>query len=562
MDNKIQESKKEILNYFQAFEKLLKKGNELGIDLNEIESKLSSIIENIQNGKIMVALVGGFSEGKTTLAASWLGRLEDNMKIDPDESSDDIQIYRPEGLEADCEIIDTPGLYGGKSFEDGTKFKDLTLKYVSEAHLILFVLDPVNPIKDSHAETIKWLFRDLNKIDSVIFVLNKMDQVADLTDPEDFKETFDVKKKNIEDALDRMIGLSPEEREALTICAVSANPKGKGLEFWFNRISDYIDRSKIGNLRKLTNGVLSKSKSSLIKNASISGIRDIIIQQKEASLPILNELCLAIESRKDALDALKNDFTFIQKKINDLKAPLKEELITYKNELFNKFNGADQTNIFQYFTEEIGENAINYQSRVLSIVERYVNEINGLSNNLVKSFQSELDFVDNLLEKNNSSLIKMGVNGLKAIPIKQLHSVINSSRHFLNNSLGTAIKFKPWGITKLAKGASGVFAGLVALVEVWETISIYRKNKKLENSKNEIIKMVSKTIDEQLKIINDKEDFIKTFAPNLNDLKSQIDAISAAYNSALENKLAIEEWAKKVEAFSSENIEDIEYQEA
>jgi len=561
MDNNfIQEGKIQAIKYFNAFEDLLKKGVEFGVELSDIDSKLVSIKETLKNGKIRVALVGGFSEGKTTLAASWLGSLEDTMKIDPDESSDDIQIYRPQGLEKDCEIIDTPGLYGGKSLDDGTKFKELTLKYVSEAHLVLFVLDPVNPIKDSHAETVKWLFRDLKKINSVIFVLNKMDEVADLTDPEDFQEAFEIKKKNIEDALDRMIGLSLAEKEALLITAVSANPKNKGLDFWFNRNDDYLNRSRIGNLRELTNNVLSKSKDSLVKNANLSVIKDILIKQNKATMPIINKIAQSIESRKDILTNLHNDFNLAEKKINAMKAPLREELIAYKIELLNKFNGSDVSTFPQYVTEEVGENAINFQSRVISIVERYVNEVNGLSNSLIKSFESEIDFAENLFEKNNS-LIKNGIKGLKGIPVNQWHSIINNSRNVLNSTFGTAIKFKPWGITKLAKGASGAMAGIGVGIEAWETISTILKKRKFEKAQKEIIDLVTSTLDEQIKITNDQDVFIKTFAPNLNQLKNQIEIINDAYNHALNNREEIQNWMDSVQTFSFEKVIDINHEE-
>ncbi|MCG8785152.1 hypothetical protein G1K52_05165 [Tenacibaculum finnmarkense] len=563
-NNNIQDYKKNIIHYFDAFQKLLKKGEEFGINLEELESKLSSAKENIQNGKIKVALVGGFSEGKTTLAAGWLGTIKDNMKIDPDESSDDIQIYRPKGFENDCEIIDTPGLYGNKKLENGTKFKELTLKYVSEAHLILFVLDPVNPIKDTHKETIKWLFRDLKKNNSVIFVLNKMDEVADLTDVEDFEEMFQIKKKNIQNSLERMIGLTSQEKEALIITAVSANPKEKGLEFWFKRNEDYLKRSRIGELRTLTNNVLSNSKESLIKNANLSIIQDVIIKQTTDSLPILNQFTKAINSRQETLEVLQKDYAFTEQKIIGIKAPLREELIAYKNELNNKFNGADISNFPQYISEEIGENAINFQSRISSIVERYVGEVNGLSNSLMKSFESEINFTENLLDKNNN-VIKNGVKGLKTIPVQQWHGIINSSRHMLNGAFGTAIKFKPWGITKLAKGASGAIAGIGVAMEIYEMFTAYQKKEKLQKEKQEIINLVSNTIDEQLKILNDPETFMKTFAPNLQGLKEQINAINEAYNSVLRNKEKIEIWRGNVQNFSFENtkeiIEDVTHEE-
>jgi len=561
MNNQIINIKRQMIESFTSFENLLNLGKNLGISFDDdVQKKLNDVKQTLSKGKIKVALVGGFSEGKTTLAASWLGYIEDNMKIDPDESSDDIIVYHPIGLENDCEIIDTPGLYGSKSFEDGSLFKEKTLNFVSEAHLILFVLDPVNPIKDSHKDTIHWLFRDLNKIDSVIFVINKMDMVADLTDPEDFQDQFEIKKKSIEKALDRMISLTEKEKQSLNITAVAANPKGKGLEFWFNRKEDYNNRSRINNLRAITNKILSDSKEILVKRANFSVIQDVVLKQNKATIKILQEYDQSITQRKDTLDNLIRDYDRAYQQIISIKAPLKESLISYKKELILKFNGADVNTFPELVIEEIGNEAINFQSRLLSLIENYTNEINGIANSLNKSFESEINFAESFFEKHND-WIKQGINGLKAIPVSQWHGIINSSRHFLNGTFNTAIKFKPWGITKLAKGTTATMGVLGLAIEAWETISTIGKKNKIDNAKKEIVNLVSETIDEQLKIINDQEKFLQTFAPNLNKMKGQIDIFEDAYSSVQNQKQKIEEWFTKVGNFRFEEIEDVEFVE-
>lgn len=65
--------------------------------------ELSEYIEKVErmmneDGDISVVLLGRFSDGKTSAIAGLLGRLESNMKIDNDESSDELTIYRPKDL--------------------------------------------------------------------------------------------------------------------------------------------------------------------------------------------------------------------------------------------------------------------------------------------------------------------------------------------------------------------------------------------------------------------------------------------------------------------------------
>lgn len=558
--NQIKKEKTAKIEQFQYLLELLKGGDRFGIQLEGISEKINSIITNIQTEKIKVALVGGFSEGKTTVAAGWMGKVEDNMKIDPDESSDAIHLYRPEGIEEDFEVIDTPGLFGGKEFVNGDKFKEITLKYISEAHLILYVLDPVNPIKESHAETVKWLFRDLGKIDSVIFVLNKMDEVADLLDEEDFDEVVKIKKENIITSLERLIKLSPEEKEKINVVAISANPKDKGLEFWLQRTEDYNSRSRINFLREQTNFIIQKNKEELIGNSELSSIKDLILRHTKTAMPVLQNLEYEISNRKDSLNNIEEDVEGLQKKVQDIKGPLREDLITYKNELISKFGGADITTLKQYITEEIGSDGINFESRISNIVEGYMTEISGITKSIGKSIENEMDFSESLY-KQHMKIIKDGAEGLKAIPLNQWHSVINTSRNFINSTFKTSIKFKPWGITKLARGAQGAAVGIGVLLEAYEIFSKARDKNEFEKAKSDTINLISETIDEQLKNINNSDTFIKTFAPKLTILEKQLVDLKTVYSSILEKKQEMENWINNVNKFSLKYSEEIGFEE-
>lgn len=175
---------------FDVIDKLVDQGIALGLDLSDVKSKIQSIKSMVNDGIIRIVLLGSFSDGKTTAVAGLLGRLDDSMKIDSDESSDELTVYRPDGLKEGFEIVDTPGLFGSKEKEvDGrmVKFSKITEKYISEAHIVIYVCDAVNPLKDSHVPIIKKVLRDFGKLDSTIFVINKMDEAGyDMTDESDY----------------------------------------------------------------------------------------------------------------------------------------------------------------------------------------------------------------------------------------------------------------------------------------------------------------------------------------------------------------------------------------
>lgn len=83
------------LQKLTALKQLLQKGVEYIPELQSYLGKIDSIVDSINDGEISVVLLGSFSDGKTSAIAGLLGRLEDNMKIDNDESSDELTIYRP-----------------------------------------------------------------------------------------------------------------------------------------------------------------------------------------------------------------------------------------------------------------------------------------------------------------------------------------------------------------------------------------------------------------------------------------------------------------------------------
>ena len=109
------------LRHFDELRSLLKEGSNLGLVLSDVINKLDSVVKSVSDDIIKIVLLGSFSDGKTTAIAGMLGRLDDSMKIDLDESSDDLVVYRPIDLKDGFEIVDTPGLWGTKEKDIDTK---------------------------------------------------------------------------------------------------------------------------------------------------------------------------------------------------------------------------------------------------------------------------------------------------------------------------------------------------------------------------------------------------------------------------------------------------------
>ncbi len=124
-------------------------GEEYGIKVEEsLKDKIRNAMKDVAGQKLKVALVGGFSCGKTSIAAAWIDRLDKSMKIDHQESNDEVKIYN---IDDEIELVDTPGLFGFKvkthdsDKNKGERYKDITKKYISEAHLNFIRAQPVKP---------------------------------------------------------------------------------------------------------------------------------------------------------------------------------------------------------------------------------------------------------------------------------------------------------------------------------------------------------------------------------------------------------------------------------
>ncbi|GAA8490977.1 hypothetical protein KKKH50_09470 [Helicobacter pylori] len=91
-DYKKSQQKKEVDKNLNKVCEIIEEGVRNQIE-ESFKAKINSAIQSATDQKLRVALVGGFSEGKTSIAAAWIERLDKSMKIDHQESSDAVKIY-------------------------------------------------------------------------------------------------------------------------------------------------------------------------------------------------------------------------------------------------------------------------------------------------------------------------------------------------------------------------------------------------------------------------------------------------------------------------------------
>lgn len=98
MESTLSEFKKQQtieLQILAKLKKFIEMGESLGVEIDStIKLKLLNAMSEVETNKLKVALIGGFSEGKTSIAAAWLEKLDKStMKITHKESSDEVKIY-------------------------------------------------------------------------------------------------------------------------------------------------------------------------------------------------------------------------------------------------------------------------------------------------------------------------------------------------------------------------------------------------------------------------------------------------------------------------------------
>ncbi|WRE87696.1 50S ribosome-binding GTPase [Helicobacter pylori] len=524
-------------------------GEKYGIKIEEsLKDKIHNAMENVAGQKLKVALVGGFSEGKTSIAAAWIERLDkESMKIDHQESSDAVKIYN---IDDEMELVDTPGLFGFKEkITDSGKierYKDITKKYISEAHLILYALNPSNPIKESHKDDLNWLFRTLNLLSRTIFVISRFDEEADIEDEEDYNKRFKIKKENIQSRLNDLISLSEKEKEGLIIVAVAANPYDLGVEHWLKHQEEFQKLSHIKALQDATQKKIKENggKLTIIEEAKKSVIQDVVYRQMPPAKQALQDINREMEYLNKTLEKRRKDIQDLNKEISQARIHLREFIIRYFSDLISQVSGTSLETFNDFAEREIGDKGINIETRVQNAFERQTQGIVNEISKIETGFNADMSF----FEKHAGALGKIGINFLNqsgfinATNIKVARDGIVAVAKFTGIDL--ALKFKPWGAFKLASNLNKALPLIGLAFEVWDSWSKYQKEQKFEKAKKEMVSNFDNQKKEILDLINDEKTFKEKCFPSALELEKSLQEIKEAIEKTQAYGQEFEKWIK------------------
>ncbi|UKJ12266.1 50S ribosome-binding GTPase [Helicobacter pylori] len=551
-----QENLKKLLDF-------IKTGEKYGIEIEEsFKAKINSAIQSATDQKLKVALVGGFSEGKTSIAAAWIERLDKSMKIDHQESSDAVKIY---DIDNEMELVDTPGLFGFKEkITDSGKierYKDITKKYISEAHLILYTLNPSNPIKESHKDDLNWLFRTLNLLSRTIFVISRFDEEADIEDEEDYNKRFKIKKENIQNRLNDLISLSEKEKESLIIVAVAANPFDLGVEHWLKHQEEFQKLSHIKALQDATQKKIKENggKLTIIGEAKKSVIQDVVYRQMPPAKQALQDINREMEYLNKTLEKRRKGIQDLNGEISQARIHLREFITRYFSDLIRQVLGTSLETFNDFVTREIGDKGINIDTRVQNEFERQTQGIVNEISKIETGFNADMSF----FEKHAGAFGKIGINFLNqggfinATNIKLARDTLVAAGKFVGIDL--ALKFKPWGAVNLAGNINKGLPLIGLLIEVWDSWKESQKIEKLEKAKGEMKSNFNNQKQEILNLINDETRFKQTCFPMALELEKCIQACEENVKKTQECTQGLEKWIEIGEYFiKGEDFIDVE----
>ncbi|WP_395147436.1 LeoA/HP0731 family dynamin-like GTPase [Moraxella atlantae] len=537
----------------------LKRGAEFGINAPiEWLNKINSIQRENSDQKLKVVLIGGFSEGKTSIAAAWLGKIDkDTMNISQSESSNEVKIY---SVDEKCVLIDTPGLYGYKEKRNADtaqieKYKDITKRYVSEAHIVLYVMNSSNPIKESHKEDLVWLFKTLNLLPRTVFVLSRFDEVADVEDEEEYLRVLKIKQDDVKVRLKDLLNLTETEAQKLNIVGISANPFDEGTEYWLKNVNEFKKLSHIENLQKATTAIVEENGNinQIVNDTKKSVFLDI--RQKE--LPEIEESHRLV---KKELKELKNIYDFeedslrtLKKKIDHAKSNLHNDIQGYFSDLIKQVNGASMDTISDFLIDEIGDEGVLIDSKVKQIFNRNTTALHSDIKHQIIEFNNKLDTIDTAFSRMTKQGVSQLVKNIKFDnnTVKMARDMIVEGGKLIGADLSKVLKFKPWGAVHLANKLN-VFLSIAGLgFEAWDSYEQHKKQEEFERAQAEMIDNLKKHQKMLIDTIN-SSDFTQRFFPELQLLINKVQELKQMHATQEERNKNLEKWVKDFEVLEGE----------
>ncbi|UIZ56645.1 dynamin family protein [Acinetobacter sp. SCLZS86] len=477
---------------------------------------------------------------------------------------------KPDNLPEKCEIVDTPGLFGDKERLDDRgntiQYSDITRKYISEAHLIFYVVDAVNPLKESHKDTVQWVLRDLNKLSSTIFIINKMDEVADLRDEDEFEERSKIKKDNLLGKLDRFIQLTDQEKKALNIVCIASNPNGRGLDFWLEKKELYGERSRINKLKAVTNQILSSTaRDSLIRKTGLDVVRDVILENLTLAEQQYNGIDLYIKDTADNIQTITYDLEQVGRKFSATKQNLLSELQAAENDVLGYLNTLSVETLGSFIESQIGGSGNDTGSKLKQQIEniclRHLSYTTGIMKNVGSKIEHQLSISEdyaNSLEKMTLKFSTLALNRVAKLPTGTIKVGVIAARDAISGLTGASLKFKPWGATNLAGGIAkwaGVAGVALSLYSMWnEHAQRQKAEQEFPVIRGQLKDLIQGHFSAVYELLSDDQTALVNFAPEYIQYRDILEIQKQELENLKKNKQILEQVSRDFKSVQQQGL--------
>jgi hypothetical protein len=384
-------------------------------------------------------------------------------------------------------------------------------------------------------------------MDETIFVINKMDEVANLTDIEEFREQEIIKKKVVNDRLLSIPNISNSIEENLNIVCISANPNGRGLDFWFNKEDAYVKRSRIDNLNLVVEEILKNT--SMVKLINKTGVDVILDICEEVTKDLKSELKQYdeyIETTENEIERIRHEMYVAERKIKDSKSDFFTSLNNMQNRMLFKIKDISSEEILTFIDEEIGRNNDELGQKLRLKIEfesdKFFNQSSAILEHVSRSIESHIESSERLL--NDIVSASLGKSGkifkqISKIDEGKIKEGLFKARDIMEKVFKKKIKFKPWGATKwskrIAKYSGPIGMGVEMLMDFINLSQKSKAERQLLEVKRDLTDFVNEYFGVVYDTIGDDEKFIEAYAPQLLEFKKIIENQQDILNG-LQNK--------------------------
>ncbi|MXX13309.1 MAG: hypothetical protein F4Z86_07660 [Gemmatimonadetes bacterium] len=474
----------------------------LPVETRDVQEKMARVRIRLEQEVFEVAFFGAFSDGKSTIIAALTKSLDTPIAVEP--TTDKVERYSY----GDWIFVDTPGTFSNKLLHD-----DVTQSYISEADLVVFVVNAVNPLPKSQEDLVRWLLMDLGKEPHVIFAINRMDEVADLEDKTDFEHHGKVKQRTLLKTLNDICGKSFSP----TVVTISADPYEMGIEEWLDNPEEYEHLSRLQSLIGAIEEHLSRAAEQIQANAGMASVRDGIDMILERLEDLNKDLQNAHDMLAQRATELAQERDRLEQLVSQAHLGIREDVESMRRDLLDGLDACvDQRALKNLIDRDIGEDGKHLKRRVNIIVERWGQTLRGQAKPIFDRVTASMEENDSLL----GDLLKRGGPALG----KVLQKVFGGNARQIadgilriRNILNIPIKFKPWGAMKLAKNLKAI-VWLAPLLEGLPTAFDMIRERKLASAVAELKESIDQGLEEFFETFT-RDEFEQQACPELIEIR-------------------------------------------